>query len=513
MVDETDFKFDDKLRQQIHFDWGKFYKRMGKNAHARKQFLDSLSLKENAHGPMEQLSKCYLEKGDALTALDYANQCERNHPKIRRGKYHRNECIYDANEFEKCLVERYRMWNEKKKSLGAVDAIKLTELTLEKSMGHENGAFLNKFQAAISELDKIKSEAIDTRPVWKVRREKGECDVLSISSDNEDSSTLQSAVHPMEVYRSQKNKKKIRTMYYSTSTIETFDFLNNMTTDPRLEFPPSVEGTQIIRNAVDEELAIFKKFELMLRQRQPIYAKKAMRCQRNMKKFNDLALLRMQQTTEYQAKKQLERIQQLKVSDFSKLLTFVEDIMTNFYLIKSEKEFPKKIEFLETIYSIVGVGYIDKIDIPPPETPNNVYVLFNEAFSYSHNFVIPKKFNISPGCTNPNDHFLKRLHYTDIPVEKCYIFHQLSRLYFQQEKYIESKEMGDELIKISTSINNYIWMLLGYLRCCLVDATLGALDSLKVNLQTIEKWKKNVRGDVWKFLEKNLFVVQDEINC
>lgn len=332
MVDETDFKFDDKLRQQIHYDWGKYYKRMGKNASARKQFVDSLSLRENAHGPMEQLSKCYLDKGDALTALDYANQCEKNHPKIKRGKHHRNECIYDANEFEKCLVEQYKMWNEKKTSLGSVDAIKLTELTLEKSIGHQNGAFLNNFQEAITELDKIKSEAIDTRPVWKIRREKGECDVLSVCSNNIESSELQSDDHPIELYRSRRRQKKYRSFYFSTPTIETYDFLNSLIIDSRLEFPPSEEGTKVIRDAISEELSVFKKFELMLRQRQPIYAKKATLCKRNMKKFNSLALLRIQQTTEYQARKQLEKVEKIKATDFPGLLTFVEDIMTNFYL-------------------------------------------------------------------------------------------------------------------------------------------------------------------------------------
>lgn len=504
MVDETDFKFDDKLRQQIHYDWGKYYKRIGKNEGARKQFLDSLSLKENAHGPMEQLSKCYLERCDASTALNYADQCVKNHPKIKRGKYHRNACIYDANDFEECLVEEYRMWHEKKTALGSVDAVKLTELTLEKSIGHETGSFLNNFQREIAELDKIKSEDKDIRPIWKVRRDNGECDVLSVCSSSKDSSELQNLEHPIDLCRSKRRQKICRSMYFSTTTIDTYDFLNSLANDNRINFPPSEESAKIIRNAIEEELVVFKKFETMLRQRQPIYSKKAVRCKRNSEKFNELALSRMQRTIEYQAAKHVEKIQKMKYTDFSGVLTFVEDIMTNFYLIKSVKVFPKKLDFLQTIYNIVGTGYIDNFRITPPKKNDDPYAQFNSAFSYRHNFVIPKKFNILPRLKKPNDHFLKRLQYSDIPLEKCYIFHQLSRFYFEKENYVESKEMGETLIKISSSLNNYIWMLLGYIRVMLINASLGELESLRNNLENVKQWKKHVREPIWNFLEENI---------
>lgn len=512
MVDETDFKFDDKLRQQIHYDWGMYYKRIGKNESARKQFLDSLSLKENAHGPMEQLSKCYLERGDALTALDYANQCLKNHPKITREKYHRNECIYDGNEFEKCLVERYKMWHENKTSLGAVDATKLTELTLEKSMGHEIGSFLNNFRDAIYELDKIKSEETESRPVWKFRREKGECDVVSVCSNSKELTQLRPSDHPIDLCRSRRKKKISRSMYFSTPTIATYEFLNNLTNDSRLNFSRYEESTKIIKNAIEDELDIFKEFELMLRQRQPIYAKKAVQCKRNNKKFNYSSLLKMQETTQRQAAKQLQRVQKLKKTDFSGLLIFVEDIMTNFYLIKTVKVFPKKLDLLETIYNIVGIGYIDEIKTPPPDTPNNVYSLFNSAFSGHYQFVTPKKFVTEPGFNKPSDHFLKRLQYSKIPLEHCYIFHHLSRLYFDEEKYIESKETGQELIKISSSLNNYVWMLLGYLRVMLVDASLGEFESVRDNLENVRKWNEKINGRIWSFLEKSLSAVQEEMN-
>lgn len=508
MAEETDFKFDDKLRQQIHYDWGKYYKRLGKNESAKKQFLDSLSLKENAHGPMEQLSKCYLDRGDAAKALELASQCLKNHPKITREKYLRNECIYDSNEFETCLVERYKMCHDKKPIFGAIDAIKLTELTLEKSIGNHTGSFLNNFRSAISELDKIKAESVDTRPLWKIRRDKKECDVLSICSDSVELKKSETIDHPLDIDRFRRERKFLRSMYFSTPTIETHDFLKALTDDPRLNFPPATESTEMIRNAIKDELEVFKKFELMLQQRHPIYAKKIVRCKRNNKKFNELTLSRMQDSIEMKAKNQLEKIKKISETDFPRLLTFVEDIMTNFYLMKSVKVFPKKVEYLNTIYNIVGTCYIQKIQIPSADIPNNAFALSNAALSYQHHgFVIPKKFNIRPGFKNPNDHFLKRLHYSNIPIEKCYILHQLSRLYFKQEKYMESKEMGEELINISRSLNNYIWMLLGYLRVMLVDATIGELDNVIVNVEAVSKWKENVPEPIWNFLKKTVSTI------
>lgn len=508
MVDETDFKFDVKLRQQIHYDWGKFYKRLGKNESAKKQFLDSLSLKENAHGPMEQLSKCYLVRGDALKALDLANQCLQNHPKITREKYHRNECIYDSNEFETCLVERYRMCHEKKAVLGSVDAIKVTELTLEKSIGNQTGSFLDNFQSAISELDKIKTEAVDTRPLWKIRRDKGECDVLSVCSDSNGLTESQIIDHPLDLYRSQKKQKFLRSMYFSKPTIETYDFLKSLTNDRRLNFPPSEDSSKMLKNAIEEELEVFKKFETMLRHREPIYAKKILRSKRNNKKFNYSALLRMQETNENRATNHLGKIKKLRDTDFSGLLTFVEDVMTNFYLIKSVKVFPKKSVFLETIYNIVGASYIDHIQIPSADTPNNAYALLNSSLSHHHAFVTPTKFNSTPGNKNPNDHFQKRLQYSNIPIEKCYLFHQLSRLYFEQEKYIESKEMSEELLNVSKSLNNHIWMLLGHLRLILVHATLGEIDNVKMNIEAVRTFKANVGEPIWMLLEKTMSTME-----
>lgn len=504
MVEEIDFKFDDKLRHQIHFDWGKFFfKRSGKNESAKKQFLDSLSLKENALGPMEQLSKCYLVRGDAPKALEYANQCIKNHPKVAREKYHRNECIYDCNEFETCLLERYRMLIENKSSLGAVDAIKMTELTLEESIGTQTGSFLDNFRSAISELDKIKADVVDDRPVWKIRREKGECDVVSICSDSNKLTEFKTIDHPLELCRFRKRQKSFRSMYFSTPTIDTFNFLENLTNDPRLHLPPCEESTQTIRNSAEEELEVFKKFETMLRHRQPMYAKRILQNNINNKKFNAMALSRLKETIETRAKSQIERIQKMRcMGNFSGLLTFVEDIMTNFYLIKSVKVFPKKCEYMEIIYNIVGTCYIDKVEIPTKDTPDNPHALFDSALSYRHTFATPKKFNIMPSSKNANNHFLRRLQYTDVPIEKCYIYHQLSRLYFEQEKYTESKEMGEELIKISSMLNNYTWMLLGHLRVMLVDASLGELDNLKRNVEAVRAWKNEVNQSIWTFLER-----------
>lgn len=503
MADESDFKFDDKLRQQIHYDWGKYYKRLGKNESARKQFFDSLSLKENAHGPLEQLSKCFLEKGDASKALEYANECLKNHPKIKREKYHRNECIYDCNEFEMCLVERYKMWQENNSALGSVDAIKMTELTLEKSIGNETGSFLDNFQNAISELDKIKADAVDTRPAWKIRRDKGECDVVSICSDSGDLTKSETDLHPLDLYELRKKQKLFRSMYFTTPTIDTHDFLKSLTNDPRLNFPPSKESAQIIRNAIEKEIEVFKIFETMLRHRQPMYAKKIFQRKKNEKKFNKSALERMQKTTENRAKNQLKKVQQMRsATDFSRLLTFVEDIMTNVYLIQSVKVFPKKYEFLETIYNIVGNCFIDNIAIPTKTSPSgDASLLFESTFHYHLGFSIPKKFNLSPGFNHTSAHFLKRFQLSDLPVEKCYLLHQLSRLHFERKKYMESKEMGDEMIKISTSLNNFTWMLLGYVRVMLVDASLGAFADVKDKLEAMRAWKSNVKEPMWNFLE------------
>lgn len=494
MVEESDFKFDEKLRQQIHYDWGKHYKRLGKNADAKKQFLDSLSLKENANGPMEQLSKCHLERGSAPEALDPANQYLKNYPRITRMNTHRNDCIYDCNEFEECLVEQYRLSHDKKPIIGLVDGIKLTELTLEGSIGNEMGSFLHK-------IDKIEAPVVDTRPLWKIRRSNGECDVISICSDsNERVKETETIEHPLDVYRSRKRQKRIRSMYFSTPTVGTYDFLKGLTNDPRFDFPPNEESTKAIQNAIAEELEVFEKFEKMLQHREPIYAKKILRKKRNSRKFSEQTLRTLQENIENIAKNQLVRIKNIKVADLSGLLTFVEEIMTNFYMLKSEKDFPKKLEFIDAIYNIVGNRYIDNID-----TRSNSWLgLMEDAFSphHNHNFIVPKRFNLSPGLQNPVDHLLKRLQHTDVPIEKCHIVHQLSRIYFKQEKYAESKEMGEEIVKISTSMNNYTWMLMGHFRVMVVNDAFLDRDSVKLDVMAIRKFQSNVKSSLCDFLNR-----------
>ncbi|XP_037033522.1 uncharacterized protein LOC119072413 [Bradysia coprophila] len=500
MVEESDFKFDEKLRQQIHYDWGKYYKRLGKNADAKKQFLDSLSLNENAHGPMEQLSKCHLERGDVTVALHQANQCLKTYPKITRTNTLRNECIYDGNAFEECLVEQYRLSHDKRPVIGLVDAIKLTELTLEGSIGNQTGSFLHNFRQALSEIDKIEAQAVDTRPLWKIRRDKGECDVLSVCSDsNERVKNFATIEHPLDLYRSRKRQKRIRSMYFTTPTIQAHDFLRGLTNDPRLDFPPNDESTKVIGNAIEEELKVFERFENMLQQREPIYAKRILQKKRNSRKFNEHTLLRLQETIENLAKNQLVRIKTIKLADLSGLVTYVEEIMTNFYMLKSEKVFPKKSEFVETIYDIVGNRYIDTIDTNSKYPP-----CFERAFSrhHDHNFVVPKRFNLSPGLQKPVDHFLKRLRHTDIPIEKCHIVHQLSRIFFNQERYVESKEMGEELVKVATSINSYTWMQLGHFRVMVVNDAFADRDSVKLDVEAIRKFKSNIKLSIRNFLDR-----------
>lgn len=510
MADETDFKFDDKLRQQIHYDWGKHYKRLGNNAAAQKQFLDSLSLKENAHGPTEQLSKCHLERGDAAKALDLANQCLKNHPRIARNKYNRNECIYDTNEFESCLVERYRMCSNTAPVLGAVDAIKMTELTLEDSIGNRTGSFLENFREAISELDKIEAETVDTRPLWKIRRDKGECDVLSVCSDSNEEIDSEKIDHPLDLYRSRKQVKNIRSLYFSTPTIETYDFLLNVLNDSRLNFPPSEESSRMIKEAIGCELKIFKIFEKMLHQRHPIYAKKFLQRKnnKNKRKFDKATLSKTQEFIERRAWNQVEQINRMKNFDFPGLLKYVEELLTNFYLNKSERIFPKKIEYIEAICNIVGTCHIDQIQIRSVPVQNSTYAKLNAALNYHRGFSVPITFNVLPGFTNPIDHFQRRLQHSDNVVERCYIYHQLSRLYFEKKKYIESKEAAEELVGISTDCKNYVWMLLGNVRVMLIDAVLGDMDKVKAHMAGMEEWKANVKESVWNFLEKITFSLE-----
>lgn len=499
MVEESDFKFDEKLRQQIHYDWGKYYKRLGKNADAKKQFLDSLSLKETAHGPMEQLSRCHLERGDAPEALELANQCLKNYPKITRTNTHRNECIYDNNEFEECLVEQYRLSHDKRPVIGLVDAIKLTELTLEGSIGIQTGSFSNNFRQALSQVAKIEPQPVDTRPLWKIRRDNGECDVLSVCSDSHKKLKKSETVdHPLDLYRSKKRQKRIRSMYFTTPTIDTHDFLMGLPNDPRFDFPPSDESTKVIGHAIEEELKVFGKFERMLHQRQPVYAKKILQKKRNSRKFNEETLQRLRDTTENLAKNQLIRIRTIPVDDLSGLLTSVEEIMTNFYMLKSENAFPKKLEFLETIYDIVGNRYINNIDTNP-----DPFYLMEDAFTrHDHNFVLPQRFNLSPGFRNPVDHFMKRLECTEVPIERCHIVHQLSRVFFKQEKYIESKEMGEELVRTATSIENYNWMLLGHFRVIIINDALLDHDSVRRDVEEIRKFKSNVKLSICELLDR-----------
>lgn len=123
------------------------------------------------------------------------------------------------------------------------------------SIGDTLGPFILKnekhFSAVLEEIERETN--IDDRPLWKILKEQGKCDVLSILEKEE------IFLSPRELARRRRAFKVFNQIYFNKSWIDVI-FLKNLRDNKNLLLPQSKVSTPFLRQLTHAKYDVVRRF-------------------------------------------------------------------------------------------------------------------------------------------------------------------------------------------------------------------------------------------------------------
>lgn len=353
----------EEMEQKIYRDWGIFFTHVCQLNIAIKYFNKALSMKEDDVDSLYNRSLCekYMALSkksleDALTAL---NISELSQPICLQ----KCKAMFDSNDFEYCGVE---LFAEMRKFYGKkVEEFQqhfgIIEDCLLGSLGEGLHRFMLENRALFKKITEIQylERNQDTRPRWKILREQEMCDVVSISE------SIEELVHPRERARRIRGYHLFNQQYLNRSWIDV-PFMKSLKKDKVL-CPPQLASSGKLKNMIDENYTAVINFLRMLEARDPLYKIKYDRCKDMSRctKYFDASMKRIQYKTKRQLGIVLDQARQLKEQgQTEKLCKYLEAFMGDYLILKTHKIVPWKFEYINEIYNILGLTYIEEVITP-----------------------------------------------------------------------------------------------------------------------------------------------------
>lgn len=522
-----EFNLKPPIRAAAHRDCGLYYKRKGRVSSAVEQF--ELALEDDPVGYQSLLerSRCQLDLGRVNDAIGAAESCLATYPNDMRAQLQLNECLYEKNWFEQSYAGFSNTRYNFPKRRAVNDGPDLVKMTIDSSVGPQVGPCLLNMRGDIERYSKYKlSHVIDNRPRWKILRERGECDVVSITD------ALKRYVPKIEKMRNHRKRSNMHAIYMGMSTASDIQFLHSLKNDKRLYLPQTPHTNMKMKAALDEGMAVVDIYETMLWCRKPQYAKRYVKNPDAVKKVTEDALFRIQYQTRRDVFKQLVRIKELAKYDRDGLRNYVEDVISNYYSIKTKRVFPRKFEFISEIFNIVGLSYLDERTIVPNDLmqhplKNRLAILLQIPQEKKNEEDVASSgcnsFGVKSSYVDPDmpdyayfaykhrvDEFEERLKRSRYPIECCYLAHELAELHMVQRKMDEPKQLAVKLVDQATESGNTAWLFLGHYTAARAELAAGQLAGCGAKLNYLADMLMDVDEFVGHFVRTALLMHENQ---
>lgn len=474
---DFEFHMEPKLQASINRDTGTFYKQHGLLNKAVGKYDQALDIKAECYKSLYEKSRCNLEMGLPDVALVDADNCIELHPDKIYIKNYRNMCLFELNDFEESLVayEKTRTFKTKKSELEKRDVVHTVINTM---IGPEQGPCLLNNRKNILKYDEYRrAQQIDERPIWKVLKEQGACDVVS---------TLEVPIKEISKRRYLRNQRKrsnLLSLYFGLPTAADYQFLEKLNTDNRLFLTQTQCSNNQNQQTINTALKELNTYENMLHARAPLYAARSKANSAEGKAFTEKSLFRIQLKTRKETFAHLVEIKRLAAANqIIELSKYVEDVNSNFIHTKTLRVLPRKFEIVSEIFNIVGIAYLRNVTTVPPDCfgyphSEQLYALFRVphlkkgddgihnvlgVFGDKNTYVDPEE---------PDRVYLKykkrvsalekKLRHCRLTVESCYIYYELSCVHIDQGQIDEPKILAARIVELADERNNIVWKMLG----------------------------------------------------
>ncbi|KAL5275744.1 hypothetical protein ACFFRR_001535 [Megaselia abdita] len=385
--------------------------------------------------------------------------------------------LYDLNDLESAGLELKskgrRFTGHKIKAFQ--EKFEIVESNLSESLGESLFQFIQEYKQYFKTIVAIrdKLENPDERPRWKILRDNNECDILSIFEE------FEQLVHPRERARLARGYKIFNQKYLNNSAIDV-GFLKFLKTNKTLLLPQSTI-TPILKEVADSNYNMVIKFMRMLQARNPLYNERLKRCpdKERCRKEKADNLSRIQYTTRRMMFIILFNIKRLREQgNIYELSRYIEQVMGDYVILKTNRMMPWKFEFINEVYNILALAYIDQIYIPKyldafDSSKEKLYALLRVPlqderltinqfnFGDKSTWVEPEAIDYSYIRYNKLIQRLeKRILFVQYPIEKCYLCFEISKNHLIQNKFDECITMSRKAFGDAETSRNIVWKFL-----------------------------------------------------
>ncbi|XP_054730577.1 uncharacterized protein LOC129239244 [Anastrepha obliqua] len=487
----------DEHVQILYRDWGLFYTHKQQLDIAANYYNKSLELKDDDSRALYFRSQCKRSIAQTQGALEdglAAGAIEPNNAPINLEIC---DALYELNQFENCKMELHDNTHVfyGNKVAAFENRLVVVNENFNDSIGETLGPFIMRnekiFEKVLHYLERRKY--VDPRPLWKILREQGKCDVLSMLEKEE------VLLSPREVARRERAFKVFNQIYYNKSWIDVL-FLKDLRENPHLLLPQCKVSTPFLRHLAHTKYEVLKKFLKMLQARSPLYNEQMRKCPDKTvwEKHREAHLNHIQYQTRRNMLTILRTIRQMRAKGkIDKLSKYVEEVMGDYVVLKTHRVMPWKFEFLNEVYNTLALAYIDRYI----ERINSQPVHFNKN-RLLHLLRIPTDKNKDRAVSfvfgdkstyqepDATDYTMiaykkylarleKRIHFSKYSIEKCYLLHEIARSHLKQNRVDECSSVGRKAVEETKNCNSNVWRFLSTLLICKAQAVLHKVERTK----------------------------------
>ncbi|XP_058820866.1 uncharacterized protein LOC131683062 isoform X2 [Topomyia yanbarensis] len=414
------------------------------------------------------------------------------------------ECraLFELDEFE----EHVKVASNKKRHFvghrlnDMEEEIRLGIRNYENILGEQAGPCLYRHR---HRLRKIAAERelnrVDTRPGWKVKRDRGECDAVSVAE------LVIKHPHVREKKRQEKNLKMLGQIYLNRGWKDLL-FLRSLQKDGAWEkvvnLPQAKESSKALSDTIEK---CYKRVDAALVSLQSGTPHSTYRTNRfgSTEKADSHEMsniLKHRYTTYRDANNQLKYMLELRSrNQLRELLQYIGDTLWNYYQIKTVRVFPDRYKFVNEVCNLAGLAIVDSFQVPPTlmDEPlkDRLLLLFNLPLIREEEVVVPifgdKSTYRDPAA--PDYGYIayknritileKRIPYSSYAIERAFLYHEMCRHHLAASKLDETRIIARRVIDEATESGSNLWKFLGILALVRADCIQMNLEKLTESLE------------------------------
>ncbi|KAH8418332.1 hypothetical protein KR222_000108 [Zaprionus bogoriensis] len=525
------FNWRTKIQHDIYRDWGTYYSSRQRENFSRYYFTKALELEDQDFVSLyrRSLTKAKLAQIDG--ALADARNAAGMALKRRGHNCPMNMQICDAlfqlNQFENCKKEigdnlrRFQGVKSKNFEKRGIVIDGVIKDTTNRSLS----MFYLNFRKVVEKVSAIikANERIDDRPRWKILKEMEKCDVQSIPDEEEEQ------LSPLEIARRKRAFNVIHQNYMNMSWHDVV-FMKLLLKNPNLLLDYCHYSKDIVGPLSKNQYDVVRRFRKMIHARSPLYYLNDFKLpnKQMLQKNKEAFLFRIQYQTHRNMLADLRYIRRLRERKELKALSdYVEKIMGEYYVTKTNRVMCWKFQFTNEVYNILALALCEQYQIPKTASMNpqasllRLLRLPSDKIKENVTFVFGDRSTYTEGeVTDPATlkarklmSFLeKRIIFAKYSIEKCYLYHQIASLHLSQLHYDECTMNARRAIKESRNCNSNIWNFLSHLQIIKANVLQHKIEAIKEALEeTVPIVQQLNSPTLRKFVNACVSHVQDEI--